>query len=117
MPINITRINQKIAAIQAKDVAAITASKTYIPELGYNYTEEQLQAWLDARVQILEWAKTRTTSIVGGELVAIRNALGDSDRIIANALINRELNINLNEATPEGYFSLIKIALLIFAMD
>ena len=117
MPVNITRINQKIAALQAKDVAAIMVSKPFISELGNGYTEEQLQAWLDSKVRILEWAKIRNAIEVTREILAIRDFLKDSDRTLADRLINRELNVNFDDITPEKRPLLAKIALLIFAMD
>lgn len=47
------RIQIKLDAILTKDLDDIINKHTYIPMLGFDYTREQLQKWLDDRAAVL----------------------------------------------------------------
>lgn len=92
MPINYTKLNTKLAAIQSKNTADITARHVYIPFLGNGYTEAQLQAWLKKVTDVLEDVRdgNYTDQQIQTFMTNVYNSLSASDKLIADKLIAGE---------------------------
>lgn len=89
MPINTANLSRKLQAMKSKNVAAITAAHVYIPFLGNNYTEAQLQTWLNTRISQLEdiQAKNYTDQQLATLQNGLYGQLSNADKLIADKII------------------------------
>jgi len=51
---NKDRVNVKLKAIKDKDTAEILKKHTWLPNIGYPKTEQEITAWLKKRIDTLE---------------------------------------------------------------
>lgn len=58
MAINTTKINTLLEALNSKNKLQILRDNIYIPFLGTGYSMTQLTAWLDKRIDFLNFALT-----------------------------------------------------------
>ena len=111
------RIDIKIKAIKDKDLDEIIKKKTYIPFLGKNYTKEQLQTWLDKRVQILERLKKLNSSGFELEKNNLYKKLSKKEKLLADEILT-EGQIELIEYdTEEEWENLSDIRLYKFVIN
>ncbi len=113
MPINREKLETKVAAVLAKDAAAIHAAATYIPTLGTSYTAAELQAWLDKVSAFLsDWRDFTDTQIASAEQ-AIYNQLSNTGKKTADKIRNG-LDYTLDGASINDYEKLRGIILFKF---
>lgn len=117
MPLNLEKLNTKLAALQAKDVAAITAEQVDIPFLNKPYTEAQLQAWIDKRITNLQNCMDKTEA----EVIDLRGnfyqSLNASGKAIADKIIAGEPYTLPENLTGSNYDRLIGIILITFVLN
>lgn len=118
MPINLVNLNRKLQALRDKNVAQITAAHVYIPFLGADYTQAQLQAWLDKRISQLEDIKLK--NYTDQQLVTLRQGvygqLSTSDKLIADKILaDQDYNLS-TVSSATNYDRLIAIALYKFVV-
>ena len=89
MAIYYNKLNAKLDAINAKDLADIIAKNTYIPRLGFppNYDQTSLQGWLDKKANFLDDGKVYTEVEINNFKNTIYNRLTKSSKAIADNIL------------------------------
>lgn len=110
--IYLDKLNEKLNSILNKNVAELTAQHGYIPTLGTDYTQAQLQAWLDKRSNLLNTVKINNYSDaqIANFIQNIRNTLSAADRLTADGIIDD--TIHGFKASDEANYE--KLALILF---
>jgi len=85
--INQERTQQKIDAINAKDVEEIVAKNIYIPTLGHTNTVSQVQNWLDKRVGFLENALVFTEQQITTFMDNMYDSLTGEEQTLADQIL------------------------------
>jgi hypothetical protein len=115
MALNLANLETKLAAIRAKDVDAICKAHSYIPGLARDYTEDDLRKWLQARIDVLEGARTMTAkSQTDAAVSAVTSKLSVADKAIADK-IAAGAEYTLDEKCD--YESLVKVMLYKFVTE
>lgn len=109
---NIERIERKLQAILAKDVSAIVVKKVKLPFLGDTYTTEDLQTFLNERLDILNKLKTLTDA----EIIAIKDkaykGLCRDCKVIGDAILGG----NPHDSAACGSADYLRLCILILYM-
>lgn len=101
----------KLQAIQSKDLDAILEQQVDIPGLGTEYNKPQLQAWLDARANVLIAALKMTDKQIGDAITALSTEVTDKTTL---GKVQSKENVILDSESPD-YEKLIIISLYEFA--
>jgi len=89
MAIYYNKLNAKLDAINAKDLADIIAKNTYIPYLGFppDYDQAALQGWLNRKKNFLDDAKVYTETQLINFKNSIYNRQTPQNKKIADAIL------------------------------
>ena len=92
MAIYYNKLNAKLDAINAKDLADIIAKNTYIPYLGFppDYDQAALQGWLNRKKNFLDDAKVYTETQLNNFKNSIYNRQTPQNKKIADAILAGE---------------------------
>jgi Ran GTPase-activating protein (RanGAP) involved in mRNA processing and transport len=114
--IYLDKLNIKLNAILNKNVKDIIEHHTYIPFLGNTYTEDELQKWLDKRINLLSNIKISNYSDVqiSNFIQNVYNTLSALDKVIANKIIAGESFNEFNPSNADNYEKLVLIILYKF---
>jgi len=109
---NKNRVNVKLEAIKNKDTAEILKKHTWLPNIGYPESEQQIREWLQTRADILEAALNcksdeEATQLLNNEQTAFQKNPDD---------YASDGTKQASELTPTEFDQLCRIRLLKFAL-
>lgn len=117
MPINLDKLNTKLAALAAKDLPSLVEQQVDIPFLAKPYTLAQLQTWIAKRTNQLNSAKTMTDAKVLAVRTTLYNGLNAAGKAIADKIIAGEFAVIPSNISTANYDRLTAIRLLVFVSE
>jgi len=94
MTIYLYKLDRYLQTLADKDVNYLVDNNVYIPSLGTNYNANQLQNWLDKRINLLNDVKLNNYSDVqiNNFISNLRDSLTGNDQAIADQILAGNLN-------------------------
>ena len=108
-----SQLDVKLSALLNKDLDALVFKQAKIPTLGATYTKEQLEAFVQSRVNVINQIKASKNP--QKDFNSKKSALSSKDKLIIDAILNDAPHAELVE-NADDYNKVIELILYNLAL-